>query len=163
MGEVVQLHKQAAVPVLGPIVKVAMVMFVLSQVAAFAYGAFFGLFAMPELNSILQAAHIDQAFALETRLLQSTAAPLVYALLTAISPLVGWWIYSRVDTGGQAKVMWGAAALYGVISIAFGMGLSGAMVANPLELLLGLMIMVVYSVFFMGLGFIPAQLLKLKL
>jgi len=162
MGEIVQLHKPA-VAVWGPIVKVAAVMFVLTIAAEFAYGAFFALFAMPTLTGVLQAAHVDAAFALEGRLLQVTIAPLVYALLTAISPLVGWWIYSRVDTGGQAKVMWGAAALYAIVSVAFGMGLSGAMVANPLELLLGLAIIVVYIVFFMGLGFIPAQLFKAKL
>ncbi len=163
MGEVVQLRKTAAVPVWGPIIKVAAVMFVLSQAAAIAYGAFFGLFAMPELNGLLQAAHVDAVYAIENRLLQSTIAPLAYALLTAISPLVGWWVYSRVETGGQAAVMWGGATLYGVVSIALGMGLSGAMVANPLALLLGLAIMVVYSVFFMGVGFIPAQLFKAKL
>lgn len=162
MGEVVQLRK-AAVPVWGPIVKVAAVMFVLSQAAGFAYGAFFGLFALPELNSFLQAAHVDAAYAIEAHLLQSTFAPLAYALLTAISPLVGWWVYSRVETGGQATVMWGGASLYTVVSMAFGMGLSGAMVANPLALLLGMAIMVVYSVLFMGLGFIPAQLFKAKL
>jgi len=162
MGEVVQLRKPA-VAVVGPIVRVAAVMFVLTQVATLAFGFFFGLFSLPQLNAFLQEAHIDQAFAIEARLLQVTAAPLVYGLLTAISPLVGWWIYSRVDTGGQAKVMWGSAALYAVVSIAFGMGLSGAMIANPLALLLGLAILVVYSVFFMGLGFIPAQLFKAKL
>ncbi len=162
MGEVVQLHKPA-VSVVGPIVKVAAVMFVLTQVGSFAYGAFFGLFALPQLNQILQAAHVDGALALEGQLLQTTFAPLAYALLTVISPLVGWWVYSRVDTGGQAKVMWGSAALYAVVSIAFGIGLSGAMIANPLALLLGLAIFVVYSVFFMGLGFIPAQLFKAKL
>jgi hypothetical protein len=59
--------------------------------------------------------------------------------------------------------MWGAAALNAVASIALGIGLSGAMVANPLALVLGMAIMVVYTVFFMGLGFIPAQLFKVKL
>jgi hypothetical protein len=162
MGDVVQLRK-AAVPVWGPILKVAAVMFVLTQVAGFAYGAFFGMFSLPELNGILQAAHVDSALALEGQFLQSTFAPLAYALLTAISPLVGWWIYSRVETGAQAGVMWGSAALYAIVSIAFGMGLSGAMVANPLALVLGVAIMIVYSVFFMGLGFIPAQLFKAKL
>ncbi len=162
MGEVIQLRKPA-VAVTGPIVKVALVMFVLTQAAAFAYGCFFAVFALPQLTGILQAAHIDGAMTLETQLLQLTFAPLAYALLTAISPLVGWWVYSRVETGGQAKVMWGAATLYAVGSIAFGLGLSGAMVANPLALVLGLAIMVVYSVFFMGLGFIPAQIFKAKL
>ncbi len=162
MGEIVQLHKPA-VSVWGPIAKVAAVLFVLTQVSEFAYGAFFGLFAMPELNSIVQAAHIDAAFALEARVLQVTIAPLVYALLTAISPLAGWWIYSRVDTGAQAKVMWGAAALNAVASAALGIGLSGAMIANLGLLLLGLAILTVYTVFFMGLGFIPAQLFKAKL
>ncbi len=162
MGEVVQLRK-AAVSVWGPIVKVAAVMFVLSQVAGFAYGAFFAMFALPELNSVLQAAHVDAALALEGRLLQTTVAPFVYGVLTAISPLVGGWIYSRVETGGQAKVMWGASALYALVSVALGFGLSGAMVANPFALLLGMAILIVYSVFFMGLGFIPAQLFKVKL
>jgi len=162
MGEVVQLHK-AGVSVWGPIVKVAAVMFVLTKLADFAYGFFFGAFAIPELNSVLQAAHVDQALALESNLLQVTMAPLSYALLTAISPLVGWWVYSRVDTGGQAKVMWGSAALYTVMALALGLGLSGAMIANPVLLLLGVAILVLYTVFFMGLGFIPAQLFKIKL
>ena len=162
MGEVVQLHK-ASVPVWGPIVKVAAVMFVLTKVAGIAYAFFFGAFAMPQLNAVLQAAHIDQALALEGGLLQITMVPLGYALLTAISPLVGWWVYSRVDTGGQAKVMWGSAALYTVMALALGLGLSGAMIANPVLLLLGVAILVLYTVFFMGLGFIPAQLFKIKL
>ena len=162
MGEVVQLRK-AGVSVWGPIVKVVVVMFVLSQAAGFAYGAFFAMFALPELNGVLQAAHVDAAMALEGRLLQMTVTPFVYGLLTAISPLVGWWIYSRVETGGQARVMWGAAALYAVVSVAFGMGLTGAMSANVVELVLGLAILTLYTVFFMGLGFIPAQLFKAKL
>jgi len=162
MGEVVQLQKPA-VAVVGPIVKVAAVMLVLTQAAAFAYAFFFGVLSMPELNSFMQAAHVDGALELEARFLQATFAPLAYALLTAISPLVGWWVYSRVETGAQAKVMWGAAATYAIVSALFGMGLSGAMVANPLLLAVGLAIVVVYSVFFMGLGFIPAQLFKAKL
>jgi hypothetical protein len=162
MGEVVQLRK-TSVSVWGPIVKVAAVMFVLIQVSEFAYGAFFGLFALPQINALVQAAHVDQAYALEARLLQTTIAPLVYALLTALSPLVGWWIYSRVETGGQALVMWGSAVLNTLLSVALGIGLSGAMVANPVLLLLGVAILTVYTIFFMGLGFIPAQLFKLKL
>jgi hypothetical protein len=162
MGEVVQLRK-AAVPVWGPILKVAVVMFVLTKAAGMAYEFFFGMFAATELTPILQAAHIDAAFAFEMQLLQVTLAPVGYAIMTAMSPLVGWWIYSRIDTGGQAAVMWGAAALNAVASIALGIGLSGAMVANPLALVLGMAIMVVYTVFFMGLGFIPAQLFKVKL
>ena len=162
MGEVVQLHK-ASVPVWGPIVKVAAVMFVLTQVASFVYAFFFGLFSVPQLNGLLQAAHVDAAMALESQLLQASLAPLAYALLTVISPLVGWWVYSRVETGGQAAVMWGGAALYTVAAMALGFGLSGAMIANPITLVLGMAILIVYSVFFMGLGFIPAQLLKAKL
>ena len=162
MGDVVQIRKAGA-SVWGPIAKVAAVMFVLTQAAGFTYGAFFGLFSLPELNSYLQAAHVDQAYAIEARLLQSTFAPLAYALLTAISPLVGWWVYSRVETGGQAAVMWGGAALYTVAAMALGFGLSGAMIANPITLVLGMAILIVYSVFFMGLGFIPAQLFKAKL
>lgn len=163
MGEVVQLRKAAAVPVLGPIVKVAAVLFVLTRVASFAYGFFFGAFSLPQLTGILQAAHVDAAYAFEMQLLHMTLAPLMYALLTALAPLVGWWVYSRVETGGQATVMWGSATLFTVVAIALGLGLSGAMIANPLALLLGVAIMVVYIVFFMGLGFIPAQLLKAKL
>ncbi len=162
MGEVVQLRK-AGVPVWGPIVKVAAVMFVLTQVASVVYVFFFGLFSVPQLNGLLQAAHVDAAMALESQLLQASLAPLAYALLTVISPLVGWWVYSRVETGGQAAVMWGGAALYTVAAMALGFGLSGAMIANPITLVLGMAILIVYSVFFMGLGFIPAQLFKAKL
>jgi len=162
MGEVVELRKPA-VAVWGPVLKVAAVMFVLTKAAGFAYGFFFGVFAATELTPILQAAHIDAAFAFEMQLLQVTLAPMGYAVMTAISPLVGWWIYSRVETGGQATVMWGAATLNAVCSIALGIGLSGAMIANPAALVLGMAIMVVYTVFFMGLGFIPAQLFKVKL
>ncbi|MGZ3297669.1 MAG: hypothetical protein ACXU8U_11465 [Asticcacaulis sp.] len=162
MGEVVSLRKPA-VAVMGPIVKVALVMFVLVQASAFAYGVFFGVFSLGPLTALMQEYHVDQALALEGRFLQLTFAPLTYALLTALSPLVGWWVYSRVETGAQAKVMWGGAALFAVLSIVFNMALTGAMVANPLLLLLGILILVFYIVFFMGLGFIPAQLLKFKL
>ena len=162
MGEVVQLRK-AGVSVWGPIVKVAAVMFVLTKLAGIAYVFFFGAFVVPQLTTVLQAAHVDQAVAFEGGLLQITMVPLSYALLAAISPLVGWWVYSRVDTGGQAAVMWGAAALQTLASVALGIGLTGAMIASPLLLLLGVAILILYTVFFMGLGFIPAQLFKVKL
>ena len=95
MGEVVQLRK-AGVSVWGPIVKVAAVMFVLTKLAGIAYVFFFGAFVVPQLTTVLQAAHVDQAVAFEGGLLQITMVPLSYALLAAISPLVGWWVYSRV-------------------------------------------------------------------
>ena len=168
MGEVVQLHKPVAVPVLGTIVKVALVLFVLSQAAGAAYAFFFGLFAMPQLNGILQAAHVDAALALEGQLLQVTLAPLAYALLTAISPLVGWWIYSRVDKPQQSMVGWGSATLFAVSYVLIGLVVQGALgrltaVFDVLATVIGLALIVVYTVFFMGIGFNIAKLFRLKL
>ena len=162
MGEVVQLRK-ARVSIWGPTLKATAVLFVLTKVGVIAYSFFFGVFSVPQLNVLLQATHIDQGLAFEMQLLQATYPALGIALITAIAPLIGWWVYSRVETGGQAGVMWGVATLNSVISLALGVGFSGAMVANPLALLLGLAIVVLYTVFFMGLGFIPAQLFKAKL
>ena len=163
MGEVVQLRRPA-VAVMGPIVKVAAVLFVLCQLAGLAYGFFFGVFSMGHLTDLLVSAHVSDVFAMENSMLQMTFAPLAYAILTAVSPLVGWWIYSRIDTGGQAKVMWGSAALFAVAYVSIGLVLGGAvMTVNPLQLVLGLMILTVYVVFFMGIGFVPAQIFKLKL
>ncbi len=163
MGEVVQLRRPA-VAVWGPITKVALVMFVLCQVSSLAYLFFFRLMGLNMLVPMLQDAHIDQIFAFENQLLQVTFSALAYALLTAISPLVGWWVYSRVDTGGQAKVMWGSAALFTVASAIFNIVLTGgAIITNPVAMVLGLAILIFYIVFFMGLGFVPAQIFKLKL
>lgn len=163
MGEVVQLRKPA-VAVLGPIVRVAAVLFVLCELAGLAYSFFFGLFALPHLTEMLVSVHVTDVFAIENSMLQMTLAPLAYAILAAISPLVGWWVYSRVETGGQASVMWGGATLFAVLYVGVGLALGGMlMTVNAFQLVLGLLILVVYVVFFMGLGFVPAQVLKLKL
>ncbi len=163
MGEVVQLRKPA-VAVGGPIVKVALVMFVLVELACFAYGVFFAAFSMGPLTQFLQDAHVADALTIEGHLLQFAAAPLAYVIITAISPLIGWWVYSRIESGGQAKVMWGAAALFAVTFILFGLTLGGMLMAvNPVLLLIGTAILVLYTWFCMGLGFLPAQIFKVKL
>ena len=163
MGEVVQLHKPAAVPVLGTTVKVTVVMLVLTQVASLAYFVLFGVFSLQALTAVLESTHTEAVTIVEALLLQMSVQPLTYALVTAIAPLVGWWVYSRVDTGGQAKVMWAVAVLHTLVSVGLAIFLNGAVIMNVSLVVLNLVILVLYTVFFMGLGFIPAQLFKAKL
>ena len=152
----------------GAIIKVALVFLVLTELAAFMYGLFFVMLARMPLHAMVADANITNALEFENRLLGLTLAPLAYAILAALSPLVGWWIYSRVDKPQQNAVGWGGASLFAVTYILIGMMNAGimarmGMVMSALSTIVGLAIIIFYVMFFMTIGFVTASIFKAKL
>ncbi|MEI9904320.1 MAG: hypothetical protein WDN06_10315 [Asticcacaulis sp.] len=152
----------------GAIVKVAMVLLVIVEVAGYIYAGFFGLLARDAIETLLAAAQFSDVLAIENSLLGLTLAPFTYGLLAAIGPLIGWWIYSRIDKPQQSMVGWGSATLFAVSYVLIGLVVQGALgrltaVFDVLATVIGLALIVVYTVFFMGIGFNIAKLFRLKL
>lgn len=150
------------------IIKVALTLLVLVELAAFMYGLFFAMLAAAPLQSMIADAQISNAIDFENRLLGLTLAPLAYAILAAIAPLVGWWIYSRVDKPQQDAVGWGGASLFAVTYVLIGMFNAGVLarmglVISALSTVLGLGIIILYVMLFMTAGFLTAALFKAKL
>lgn len=152
----------------GTIVKVAMVLLVIVELAGYIYVAFYSLLARDAVETLLVSAQFSDVIAIENSLLGLTLAPFTYGLLAAIGPLVGWWIYSRVDKPQQSVVGWGSAALFALSYVLIGLIVQGALgrltaVFDLVATVIGLALIVVYTVFFMGIGFNIAKLFKLKL
>jgi len=153
---------------LGTIVKVAFVLFVLAKLASFMYSIFFGLLSLNALHEMVTGAHIEDALAFENRLLGFAVVPMVYAVLAAICPLIGWWIYARVEPKDRDAVGWGSAALFGFVDILLGLMNQGALarmgiVMDALSTVVGLLIIILYVMLFMTIGFVTANIFKLKL
>ena len=150
------------------IVKVAAVLLVMVEVAGFFYGFFYSMLSRDLVQAMLVQAHFDDVLNIENRLLGLTLAPLVYAVLAAIAPLVGWWIYSRIETPSQYAVGWGSSALFAFTYVLIGLfNQAGAarmgLTMGLLSTVLGTALIVVYTMFFMGIGFNIAKIFKLKL
>ena len=150
------------------IIKVALTFLVLVELASVMYGFFFRMLAAEPLQSMIAAAQIADAIDFENRLLGLTLAPLAYAILAALAPLVGWWIYSRVDKAQQTAVGWGGASLFAVTYVLIGMFNAGVLarmglVISALSTVLGLGIIILYVMLFMTVGFVTAAITRIKL
>ena len=152
----------------GQMVRVAVLLFVMVTVASYIFRFFYGLLARGAVEAMLVEAHFSDVLAIENNLLGLTMAPAVYGVLAAISPLIGWWIHARVEKPAQSLVGWGATTLFAVVYVAIGLISAGVIgrLAEPMILvwtLIGLALIVVYTVFFMGIGYNIAKLFRLSL
>lgn len=150
------------------IVKVALTLLVLVELAGIMFNFFYILLAHREVQFLLASAQLTNVLDLESRLLGMTLAPLAYAILAALSPLIGWWIYSRVDKPQQSAVGWGSASLFAFTYVGIGLLNAGAMARlgmamSAISTILGLAIIILYVMLFMTIGFITAAITRVKL
>ena len=86
--------------------------------------------------------------------------PLTFALLFVLAPLVGWWVYSRVEPARHNAVGWGAVGFYLLGDIV--LSLFTGIFSVP-ALIAGAVIVGLYTMFWMGIGFNLAKLFRIKL
>lgn len=154
--------------VYGQIARVGILLFVMVMVASYVFRFFFGLMASGEVEAMLVEARFNDVLAIENRLLGLTMGPAIYGVLAAISPLIGWWIHARVDKPAQGAVGWGGAGLFAVIYVLVGLTAAGVILQLAdlwvlAATLTGTALIVVYTVFFMGIGFNIAKIFRLTL
>lgn len=153
---------------IGQILRVAFVLFVLVKLASFMYFLFFDLLSANPLHEMVTSAHVDDALAFENHLLGIVVAPMMYGVLAAICPLFGWWIYARVEKTDRDAVGWGSATLFSVVNIFLGLLNQGVLarmgiVMDALSTIVGMLIIILYVMLFMTIGFVTASIFKLKL
>ncbi len=148
--------------------KIALVLLVLVELAAVVFAFFYGLLGHREVQLLLASAQVADAIDMENRLLGITMAPLAYAILAALSPLVGWWIYSRVDKPQQNAAGWGGASIFAALYVLIGMFNAGTMARlglamSAISTILGLAIIILFVMLFMTIGFVTAAITRVKL
>ena len=148
--------------------KLGVFLFALTRVAGFVFGAWWGLSALPFLRDMLQTAHLANLEATIDRVMGATLLPLNMAVLSVLTPLFGWWIYSRVPEAQQNGAGWYGALIFAACDASLTIVFSGLQAALGYQIsLIGLgigeAIVILWSMFFMGIGFNIAKLFKIKL
>ena len=140
--------------------KAGVFLLVMMRLAGGLYGFFWGVFSLPQLDSLLGAWHVTEYAQAVGMILSLALVPLTFALLFVLSPLVGWWIYSRVEPARQNLVGWGAVGFYllGDTILSLFTGIYSVMALAAGALIVGL-----YTMFWMGIGFNLAKLFRIKL
>lgn len=156
----------------GLTVRAASLLFVLEHLGQAIFGGMWGAFAEPKVDAILASVQIPQLEATVEQLMMVNMLPLVLALLGVLTPLFGWWIYSRIPTERQTETGWAIAgffilfdALLSLVGALFSTGQMDAVAWGGFGFLLVITaaILVLWIMFFMGAGFLVAKMFKSKL
>jgi hypothetical protein len=139
-----------------------------SNLSGWVYGYFYHLIAVHPLAEMVRTFNLPDGVRIENRLLGLSMLPVSYAVLASVAPLIGWWIYSRVEAKNCDKVGWGAAATYTASALLItytNRAARGEMgfASGPIEMTIGVFLMMCFLMFFLGLGFSIAKLFRLKL
>ncbi len=146
-------------------VKLGFFLFLLTRLGGVVFGVWWNLATLPLLRSMLQTAQLPNLEATLTHILGLTLFPFNMAILVVLAPLFGWWVYSRVDKPRQNAVGWLGALVFAVFDAAITLVFAGAelelgYVINLVVLAISEAIIVLWVMFFMGLGFNIAKLFK---
>lgn len=148
-------------PAVATAAKVALFYLVVMKVAQAVFFFFWGNFSIEPLLDMIGRWHINDYKGALGSIYSLSVLPLDFALLTILAPLVGWWIYSRVEPAKQMLVGWLAAILYVVADAGI------VVVTTPFDLgaisLVSAVIALMFIMFMMGLGFNIAKLFRLRL
>jgi hypothetical protein len=142
--------------------KVAVFYLVVMKFAQSVFFFFWGNFSIQPLLEMIGKWHIDDYRGALGSIYSLSIVPLNFALLTVLAPLVGWWVYSRVEPAKQNLVGWLAAALYVVAD-------SAIMIATmpidfgPVSWGLSCLISLTFIMLLMGAGFLLAKLFRVRL
>jgi hypothetical protein len=93
-------------------IKLGLFMVFLSNLSGWVYGYFYHMIAIHPLAEMIKTFNLPDGVEIQNRLLGLSLMPVSYAVLASVAPLVGWWIYSRVEAKNYDKVGWGVAATY---------------------------------------------------
>lgn len=141
--------------------KVALFYLVVMKFAQAVFFFFWRNFSIEPLLEMIGKWHIDDYKSAMGSIYSLSVVPLDFALLMILAPLVGWWVYSRVEPKKQNLVGWLGAGLYVVAD-------AGIVVATtPFDFgavsIISALIALVYIMFLMGSGFLIAKLFRLRL
>lgn len=156
----------------GPAVRGALLLLVLETLGGFVFGSVWVVFAAPTVAAILDGAQLPNLGMAIAQLLNVNVLPLVLALLAVLTPLFGWWIYSRVPAENQNSTGWSMAAIFTTGHILIGAlrtfpaaGLQDAVfwIGYVFGLAFAFAVILLWVMLFMGVGFLIAKLFKSKL
>lgn len=144
--------------------KVAAFLFVAVKVVSYVYLFFWDTFAMQPLTDMLGKWHVDAYQEALGLIAYLSVLPLALAIMTVLGPLIGWWIYSRVEPRNQDMVGWYGACFYLGANIAVMLFTGGwQVIYSWLAIVLSNLISLLFVMFLMGAGFNLAKLFKIKL
>ncbi|WP_443747733.1 hypothetical protein [Asticcacaulis solisilvae] len=145
--------------------KMSAMLFVLVRIGGFVFGAWWGAVARPHLRALLQTAQLSDLETTLNHIFGIAMFPFTMSILVVLAPLFGWWVYSRVDTARQDATGWLAALFFCIGDAALAIIFSGVQHrlgydVNMVGLAIGEAIVLLWVMFFMGLGFNIAKLFK---
>ncbi len=148
--------------------KMAAMLFLLTRIGAFVFGAWWGAVAEPEIRAVLQTAQLPNTELALNHILGVTLFPFNMAILVVLAPLFGWWVYSRVDKTRQDAVGWVGALFFCLADASLTLIFAGTQHAlgyniNVIALAIGEAVVILWLMFFMGIGFNIAKLFKAPL
>lgn len=146
-------------------VKVGLFLFALTRFGSLVFGTWWNLTTLPVLRSMLETAQLSNLEATLVRIMGLALFPFNMALLAVLAPLFGWWIYSRVDKARQDVVGWLSALFFVSFDLALTLVFAGVELQLGYTINLVLVaifeaIVILWLMFFMGIGFNIAKLLK---
>lgn len=168
MAEHVAVKAASTGSVMGIALKMAAMLFLLTRVGGFVFGAWWGAAAEPQIRAILQTAQLPNTEQALNHVLGVTLFPFNMAILVVLAPLFGWWVYSRVDKSRQGAVGWVGALFFCLADAALTLIFASTQHAlgyniNVVALAISEAIVVLWLMFFMGVGFNIAKLFKAPL
>jgi len=168
MAEQAVAKTQGTGSVVATALKMAALLFVLTRVGGFVFGAWWGAVAEPQIRAILQTAQLPNTELALNHVLGVTLFPFNMALLVVLAPLFGWWVYSRVDKPRQDAVGWAGALFFCLADASLALIFASTQHAlgytiNLVALAISEAIVVLWLMFFMGIGFNIAKLFKASL
>jgi hypothetical protein len=140
--------------------KAGLFLLVMIRLSAGVYGFFWGTFSLPALDALLGTWRVADYAPAVSAVLELSFLPLTAALIFVLAPLVGWWIYSRIEPAQQSAVGWSTVGFYLLID-----GLLGVLTGQYgfLFMLTGMIVVGLYTMFWMGIGYNLAKLFRIKL
>ncbi len=149
-------------------VKVGLFLFAMVRLACVIFGAWWAALSRPMIKGLLQTAQLANIEVTVNYILGTAIFPLIMSVLVVLAPLFGWWIYSRVDGQKQNMVGWTSAVVFAIGDAALTFVFSASQIAlgyhiDIFGMIVGEVIVILWIMFFMGLGFNIAKLFKAKL
>lgn len=147
--------------------RVSLFMYAMLLISSTVYKFFWNAFSLDAVLAMLGEWRVEQYQIAVLTLQNLSLVPLTYAILVVLAPLVGWWIYSRIEPAQQTRLGWIVALLfagYDILVSLVKLGLVGIFWHPALIwMAIGQIIVVLFTMFFMGIGFNLAKLFRVQL
>ncbi|HWB97505.1 MAG TPA: hypothetical protein VG672_12400 [Bryobacteraceae bacterium] len=156
----------------GLAVRAAIFLLAIETFGAILFQGLWVAFAAPRVAYILSTAQLPNLGVAVGQMLLVNTLPLALTILAILTPLFGWWIYSRVPAEKQTGMGWTLAAIFTAGHVALGL-LAGLQAGVPYDAIAWIaywfggifayVVVLLWVMFFMGAGFLIAKLFKSKL